>query len=253
MRRAGNSDQNVASSVGLWIKAAPLPPTLPVQGYPELRIQALRLHSCGLGAWPKDANRLFGGLNACAQGLSVCQGARDQSLPTHCTSYTGSALLQHALPVPMALKYRQLLGFGERCLQDFTHKMFSLSDSITNRKMAKPDTARTQLPDFQHGGWEKGKKRNKKWTKPGSSVMISNGLFAKSPWAHSLDMLCKPQVNWEWVCGTTWESSRFRTWSKGTGTCIILKAKDKVLGNSLNPSQPLHQLFCHLWEKKKGE
>lgn len=114
---------------------------------------------------PTDANRLFGGLNACAQGLAVCQGARDQSLPTRCTSYTGSALLQHALPVPMALKYRQLLGFGERCLQDFTHKIFSLSDSITNRKMAKPDTARTQLPDFQHGGWEKGKKKKQKMNK----------------------------------------------------------------------------------------
>lgn len=151
MRRAGNSDQKVASSVGLWLKAASLPPTCPIQGDPELRIRALHLHSCGLGAQPKDANRLFGGLNARAQGLSVRQGARDQSLPTQRTSYTVSALLQHALPVPTALKYRRLLDFGERCLQGFTHKMFSLSDSITDRKMAKPDTARTQLPNFQHG------------------------------------------------------------------------------------------------------
>lgn len=64
MRRAGNSDQKVASSVGLWLKAAPLPLTPPIQGDPELRIWALHLHSCGLGALPKYAKRLFGGLNA---------------------------------------------------------------------------------------------------------------------------------------------------------------------------------------------
>lgn len=133
----------------------PLPTPPPIQGDPELRIQALHLHGCGPGAWPKDANGLFRGLNTCAQGLSARWGAGDQRLPTQCASYTVSALLQHALPAPMALKCRRLLGFGERCLQGFTHKMFSLSDSITNRKMAKPDTARTQLPDFQHGGWEK--------------------------------------------------------------------------------------------------
>lgn len=113
MRRAGNSDQKVASSVGLWLKAAPLPPTPPVR--------TLHLHSCALGAWPKDENGLFRGLNACAQGLSVHQGARDQSLPTQCASYTVSALLQHAPPVPTALEYRQLLGFGERCLQCFPY------------------------------------------------------------------------------------------------------------------------------------
>lgn len=100
MRRAGNSDQKVASSVGLWLKEAPLPPTPSTQGDLELRIWALHLHSCSPGAWPKDANSLFGGLNACAQGSSVYRGARDQSLPMQCTSYTVSALLQHTLPVP---------------------------------------------------------------------------------------------------------------------------------------------------------
>lgn len=73
----------------------------------------------------------------------VQRGAGDQSLPTQCTSYTASTLLQRALPVPKALKYRRLLGFGKRCVQGFTCKMFSLSDSITNRKRAKPEVART--------------------------------------------------------------------------------------------------------------
>lgn len=189
----------------------------------------------------------------CAQGPSVRWGARDQSLPTQCASYTVSALLQHALPVLMALKYRRLLGFGKRYLQGFTYKMFSLSDSITNRKMAKPDTARTQLLDFQHGGWEKRKKRNK-WTKPGISVTISNALFAKLPQTYLLDMLSKPQVNWDWVCGTTWESSRFRPWSKCAGTCSIRNVKDKTLGIHWTLHKTTKSaLFLHLWKRKKKE
>lgn len=36
--------------------------------------------------------------------------------------------------------------------------MFLLSNSITNRKMAKPEVEKTQLPDFQHG-WEKREKK----------------------------------------------------------------------------------------------
>lgn len=39
-------------------------------------------------------------------------------------------------------------------------KCFPLSDSITNRKMAKPEVARTQLPDFQQDE----KRREKKET-----------------------------------------------------------------------------------------
>lgn len=68
------------------------------------------------------------------------------------------AFLCSALPTQYLLccnthcLFLRLLGFGETYLQGFTHKIFSLSDSITNRKMAKPDTARTQPPNFQHGG-----------------------------------------------------------------------------------------------------
>lgn len=105
----------------------------------------------------------------CSRPL-VRRGAGDQSLPTQCTSYTGSALLQRALPVPKALKYRRLLAFGKRCVQGFPHKMFSLSDSITNRKMAKPEAARTRLPDFQNG-WEK--RREKKETNEQNQASLS--------------------------------------------------------------------------------
>lgn len=177
------------------------------------------------GSWDEDLGsapsqlRSGGPAQGCKQGVwrserprsrpFVRQGAGDQSLPTQSTSYTGAALLQRALPVPTALKYRRLLGFGKRCVQGFTQKMFSWSDSITNRKMAKPEVARTQLPGFQHG-WEKRGEIGNKWTKTGISVMISNALFTKPPWMYLLDMLYKPQVNRGWICGTTWESSKFR-------------------------------------------
>lgn len=82
--------------------------------------------------------------------------------------------------------------------------------------------------------------------------MISNALFAKSPGTYLLDVLCKPQVNWDWICGTTRESSRFRPWSKGAGTCSIRKVKDKALGihwtlHKTTKSAP----FPHLWKRKK--
>lgn len=72
MRRAGNSDQKVASSVGLWLKAAPLP-------IPQSR--GILRGGSGLctftaaiwGAWPKDANKLSGDLNARARGPSYAE------------------------------------------------------------------------------------------------------------------------------------------------------------------------------------
>lgn len=82
--------------------------------------------------------------------------------------------------------------------------------------------------------------------------MISNALFAKSPRTYSLDVLCKPQVNWDWICGTTWESSRFRPWSKGAETCSICKIKDKALGiHWLLHKTTKSALFLHLWKRKK--
>lgn len=98
MRRAGSSDQKVASSVGLWLEAAPLLPP------PESRrVLNEDPGSAPSQVWSKDIKRLLEGFSIHARGLSAQWGAVEiraflcRALPTqrllcfnmHCV------LLQH--------------------------------------------------------------------------------------------------------------------------------------------------------------
>lgn len=107
----------------------------------ELRIRALHLPSGGQRV-PTGCREVFG---AVPEALLHTEELQRSELPTLCLLCftTHCALLRHS---------SMLLDFGQRHLQGLTHKTFSLSDSVTNRIMAEPNTARTQLPDFQHGG-----------------------------------------------------------------------------------------------------
>lgn len=85
MRRAGSSDQKVASSVGLWLEAAPLLPS------PESRrVLSEDPRSAHSQLWSEDIKRLLDGFSIHAQGLSAQRGAVEiraflrSAIPTQC-------------------------------------------------------------------------------------------------------------------------------------------------------------------------
>lgn len=69
---AGRSDQKVASSVGLWLEAAPLRPPPASR-----RVWAEDPGSAPSQRWSEGTNGLSGGVRGCAQGLAAHWGAAE--------------------------------------------------------------------------------------------------------------------------------------------------------------------------------
>lgn len=98
---AGRSDQKVASSVGLWLEAAPLRPP-PASRRVLSWGSGLCTFPAVVGGYKRAVGRCSG---LCPRPCCTLRSCRGQSLPKQRASYTLPALLHHALRAPTVLQY----------------------------------------------------------------------------------------------------------------------------------------------------